>query len=122
MKLSTLRKAPIEHFLARAKIIRNLISKYSVRIYLDKHAENILRLSARVFVYSIGVVAFLQYLGLGVEWFLGVSALTGAAIGFASTQTLGNFLAGARAADVRRDNASAWSKMRKRYISQLNPK
>ena len=28
------------------------------------------------------------------DWFIGVSALTGAAIGFASTQTVGNFLAG----------------------------
>jgi small conductance mechanosensitive channel len=76
------------------RILRNLISKYSTRINLDKHAENILRLSARVLVYSIGIVSILQYLGIGVEWFLGVSALTGAAIGFASTQTLGNFLAG----------------------------
>jgi small-conductance mechanosensitive channel len=76
------------------RILRNIISKYSIRINLDKHAENILRLSAKVIVYSIGIVALLQYLGVGVEWFLGVSALTGAAIGFASTQTLGNFLAG----------------------------
>lgn len=29
-----------------------------------------------------------------MEWFVGLSALTGAAIGFASTQTVGNFLAG----------------------------
>lgn len=28
------------------------------------------------------------------EWLVGVSALTGPAIGFASTQTVGNFLAG----------------------------
>jgi small conductance mechanosensitive channel len=33
-------------------------------------------------------------LGIGAEWLISVSALGGAAIGFASTQTLGNLLAG----------------------------
>ena len=76
------------------KIIRSLISKYSKRVELEKHAENVFRLIARVIIFASGTVALLQNLGLGVEWFLGVSAFTGAAIGFASTQTVGNFLAG----------------------------
>jgi small-conductance mechanosensitive channel len=76
------------------RVSGSLISKYSSRVNLDKHAENIIRLSARIIIIAIGVVVLLQYLGLGVEWFVGVSALTGAAIGFASTQTVGNFLAG----------------------------
>jgi small-conductance mechanosensitive channel len=76
------------------RVVRNLISKYSGRVNIDKHAENILRITARIIIISVGIVALLQYLGLGVEWFVGVSALTGAAIGFASTQTVGNFLAG----------------------------
>jgi small-conductance mechanosensitive channel len=35
-----------------------------------------------------------QILGLPTDWFLGASALVGTAIGFGSTQTIGNFLAG----------------------------
>jgi small-conductance mechanosensitive channel len=76
------------------RISRSIISKYSSRVNLDKHAENIIKLSVRIIIIAIGVIALLQFLGLGVEWFVGVSALTGAAIGFASTQTIGNFLAG----------------------------
>jgi len=40
------------------------------------------------------VVALLSLFGVSTDWFIGISALTGAAIGFASTQTVGNFLAG----------------------------
>jgi small-conductance mechanosensitive channel len=42
----------------------------------------------------VGITILLQTWGLPTEWFISVSALTGAAVGFASTQTLGNFLAG----------------------------
>jgi small-conductance mechanosensitive channel len=76
------------------KLVRRGISRYSKRVKLAKHAENILRLIARLVIAAVGVVALLQHLGVGVEWFVGLSALTGAAIGFASTQTVGNFLAG----------------------------
>jgi small-conductance mechanosensitive channel len=80
-------------FVADRVLLRG-ISRYSRRVKLPKHAENILRLIARLIIVSLGVVALLQHFGLGVEWFVGLSALTGAAIGFASTQTVGNFLAG----------------------------
>ncbi len=76
------------------RLVRGVISKYSKRVRLQEHAENILRLIARLIIVAVGVVALLQHLGVGVEWFVGLSALTGAAIGFASTQTVGNFLAG----------------------------
>jgi small-conductance mechanosensitive channel len=76
------------------KIIRRIISRYSTSLELDKHVENLLKLVARLVVFSVGTIALLQHLGIGTEWFLGLSALTGAAIGFASTQTVGNFLAG----------------------------
>ncbi|MFQ6064693.1 MAG: mechanosensitive ion channel family protein [Candidatus Bathyarchaeia archaeon] len=80
-------------FIADRLVLRS-ISKYSKRVKLEEHAENILRLIARLVIVAVGVVALLQHLGVGVEWFVGLSALTGAAIGFASTQTVGNFLAG----------------------------
>ena len=76
------------------RLVRKFISRYSRRVRLEEHAANILRLMARLVIAAVGVVALLQHVGVGVEWFVGLSALTGAAIGFASTQTVGNFLAG----------------------------
>ena len=76
------------------KIVRRSISRYSKRSKIEKHVENIFRLTARIIIFAVGVVALLSVFGMPTEWFVGVSALTGAAIGFASTQTVGNFLAG----------------------------
>ncbi len=76
------------------KLIRSAISQYGERINMEPHAINILRLVARLIVVISGVVALMSFFGFPTDLFLGVSALTGAAIGFASTQTVGNFLAG----------------------------
>ena len=51
-------------------------------------------LVSRIVIYSAGIAIILEIWGLPTEWFLGVSALSGAALGFASTQTIGNLLAG----------------------------
>jgi len=76
------------------KLIRRAISRYGKRLDLEPHAVNIFKLTARIIVFAAGVIALLSLFGLNTDWFLGISALTGAAIGFASTQTVGNFLAG----------------------------
>ncbi len=76
------------------KLIRRSISKYGKKVDMEPHAINILRLVSRLIVFASGVIAILNLFGFPTDWFLGVSALTGAAIGFASTQTVGNFLAG----------------------------
>ena len=76
------------------RLIRRAISRYAKRLKIDPHASNILQLISRIIVFSVGVVAILSLFGVGTDWFIGISALTGAAIGFASTQTVGNFLAG----------------------------
>jgi small-conductance mechanosensitive channel len=76
------------------KLIRRAISQYGKRLDLEPHAINILKLVARLIVFAAGLVAILGLFGVGADWFIGISALTGAAIGFASTQTVGNFLAG----------------------------
>jgi small-conductance mechanosensitive channel len=39
-------------------------------------------------------VSIIRVGGLDTQWFLALSALGGAAVGFASTQTIGNFIAG----------------------------
>lgn len=76
------------------RLIRRAISRYAKRLRWEPHVENILKLLVRIIIVVIGVVALLSVYGMPTEWFVGVSALTGAAIGFASTQTVGNFLAG----------------------------
>jgi small-conductance mechanosensitive channel len=76
------------------RIVRSVIAKYSQRLELEKHVENIFKLTARIIIFAAGLVALLSIFGIPTGWFVGVSALTGAAIGFASTQTVGNFLAG----------------------------
>lgn len=76
------------------QLIRRTLTRYSERLRLDKHVENTLKLFSRIVVAAAGMVALLQLFGMPTEWFIGVSALTGAAVGFASTQTVGNFLAG----------------------------
>ena len=76
------------------RIIRRVINRYAKRVSLDPHASNILKLIVRIIVFSAAIIAFMTLFGIGTDWFIGISALTGAAIGFASTQTVGNFLAG----------------------------
>ena len=76
------------------RIVRRSIARYSKRLRIGKHVENIFKLTARIIIFAVGAIALLSVFGVPTEWFLGVSALTGAAIGFASTQTVGNFLAG----------------------------
>ena len=76
------------------KLIRRSISKYGKRVNLEPHAVNILKLVARIIVAVSAVVAFMGLFKVPTDLFFGISALTGTAIGFASTQTIGNFLAG----------------------------
>lgn len=80
-------------FVVRWLVNRSIVT-FSERAGLERHVQNILRMSSNVVIYALGVTVFLQMWGLPTEWFISVSALTGAAVGFASTQTLGNFLAG----------------------------
>ena len=76
------------------RLARRAIARYSKRLKLEAHVENIFNLTARIVIFAVGVIALLSFFGFPTDWFVGVSALTGAAIGFASTQTVGNFLAG----------------------------
>ena len=76
------------------KAIRRSISKYGKKSGMEPHAINILNLVVRILVATGAVVALMTLFKVPTDWFFGASALTGTAIGFASTQTLGNFLAG----------------------------
>ena len=92
--------ALIGMFLAN-KLARRAISRYSQRIHLEPNAEDILKLVARIFIFAVGAIVLLSVLGIPTEWFVGVSALTGAAIGFASTQTVGELLSWSLPHDIQ---------------------
>ena len=76
------------------KLIRRSISRYGKKVDLEPHAVNILKLVARLLIVAGGAVAFMSLFNVPTDLFLAGGALTGTAIGFASTQTVGNFLAG----------------------------
>lgn len=76
------------------RIVRRAITRYSRTVPLDKNLENGFKLISRIIVFAIGAIALLQVFGVKADWLISVSALGGAAIGFASTQTVGNLLAG----------------------------
>ncbi len=76
------------------KIVNSSIAHFCDKTKLDKHVRNMLRMISNIVIYAVGITILLQVWGLPSEWFISISAVTGAAIGFASTQTLGNFLAG----------------------------
>jgi hypothetical protein len=76
------------------KIIRRTISKYGKKGNMDPHAINVLKLIVRIVVIAGALVSLMILFQVPTDLFFGASALTGTAIGFASTQTIGNFLAG----------------------------
>jgi hypothetical protein len=76
------------------KVLRRSISKYGKRVKMEPHATNILKLVVRLLVATGAVISVLVLFEVPTDLFLAGGALTGTAIGFASTQTIGNFLAG----------------------------
>ena len=76
------------------RVVKGAITRTSKTFKLDTHLENSLKMIARVIVIVTGTIMILQVFGLGADWLISISAIGGAAIGFASTQTIGNFLAG----------------------------
>jgi len=74
--------------------LRSTIGKYGKRVDMEPHAINILKLIVRLLVATGAVISGLVLFNVPTDLFLAGGALTGTAIGFASTQTIGNFLAG----------------------------
>jgi len=76
------------------KLISRYISHFCKKFSIEPHIENSLRLALRIvsMVFALGV--FTVAYGLPSTWFLGGTALAGAAIGFGSSQVIGNLMAG----------------------------
>ena len=76
------------------KVLRRTIGKYGKKVDMEPHAINIMKLVVRLLVATGAVISILVLFQVPTDLFLAGGALTGTAIGFASTQTVGNFLAG----------------------------
>ena len=76
------------------RIAREYFSRVGGRLGLEEHTLNILQLVTNLVAFWLGTIIVIQVLGLPTDWFVGASALAGTAIGFGSSQTIGNFVAG----------------------------
>jgi len=76
------------------RLFTTYLSRFAKRAKMERNAANNLVLTFRILILIVAVVSIS---GIGVlppEWILSISAIAGAALGFASQKTLGNFLAG----------------------------
>lgn len=76
------------------KLLNSYLSQFCKRLNIEEHVENAIRLMMRIVFGVAGLGAVMSILGISTTWLLGGSALFGAVIGFGSTQTIGNLIAG----------------------------
>jgi len=76
------------------KAISRSILVFSRRHGLDPHVENLLRLILRIVMIIFAGGVLTSIFGLPSELFIAGTTLTGAIIGFGSSQTINNFIAG----------------------------
>jgi small conductance mechanosensitive channel len=80
--------------LSLERVFTRYLSRFAKRAKLERGAANNLVLTFRILIL-IGVVLVISRVGgLQAEWLVSISAIGGAALGFASQKTLGNFMAG----------------------------
>ena len=76
------------------KLLSQAISRTGKRIELEPHALNGIRLVLRVITIMATTTLLFGLWELPLEWFVGTSALIGAFLGFGSSQTINNVVAG----------------------------
>jgi len=76
------------------KLLSRFMSRTAARLQLDPHAINALRLLLRIGAIGVASSTVFAIFEVPTTAFLGGSALIGAAIGFGSSQTINNFVAG----------------------------
>ena len=76
------------------KLVNRYLSRFCEQLKVEAHVENALRLTIRIVIAIIGLGVIMHMFGLPITWLLGSSALIGAVIGFGSSQTIGNLIAG----------------------------
>jgi small-conductance mechanosensitive channel len=76
------------------RVISRYLSHFAKRVRLEPSTSNNLVLTFRILILIFTVLSISSLGGVQAEWLLSVSAIGGAALGFASQKTLGNFIAG----------------------------
>lgn len=76
------------------RIVTRYLRRFAKRAHLAPNVANGLILTFRLLILIGAVASLIRIGGLPSEWFVAFSALGGAAVGFASTRTIGNFIAG----------------------------
>ncbi|HEX9915153.1 MAG TPA: mechanosensitive ion channel domain-containing protein [Candidatus Bathyarchaeia archaeon] len=76
------------------RLISGFMQSRSEKAQLEPHVSNIMMLILRLVFVTVAVTSVLQIFSLPTSIFLGGSALIGAAIGFGSSQTINNIVAG----------------------------
>jgi small-conductance mechanosensitive channel len=80
--------------IAVERIVTRYLSRFAKRTRFEPNSANNLALTFRILVLIGAVVALSRVSGFNSDWILSVSAIGGAAVGFASQKTIGNFVAG----------------------------
>jgi small-conductance mechanosensitive channel len=80
--------------IALERLFTRYLSHFVKRVKLERSTANNLVLTFRILILITAVLAISRVGGLQPEWILSISAIGGAALGFASTKTIGNFIAG----------------------------
>jgi len=80
--------------IAFERLFTRYLSHFAKRAKLERSAANNLALTFRIIILIAAVLAISRVGGLQPEWIVSISAIGGAAVGFASQKTLGNFMAG----------------------------
>ena len=76
------------------KLLSRLISRTGEKVELEPHAMNAVRLVLRVAAIMVASTFLFSVWDLPTDWFVGSSALIGAFLGFGSSQTINNVVAG----------------------------
>lgn len=76
------------------KFLSSTILRTSKKLEFDSHIINSFLLILRIVVMIVTIAILSTIYGIPATWFLGSSALVGAALGFGSSQTINNIIAG----------------------------
>lgn len=76
------------------RLFTRYLSRFARRARLAPHVTNGLVLTVRLLILIGAALSAVRVGGLPTDWFVAFSAIGGAAVGFASTKTIGNFVAG----------------------------
>lgn len=80
--------------LAVERLITSYLARFAKRTKLEPNVANNLALTFRIMILIGTMVAISRVSGVNADWLVSISAIGGAAVGFASQKTIGNFVAG----------------------------